>query len=167
MRRMKWGIGAAAVVGLAWLVSNLFNLNVGGIGGDGEGRIGIPTSSSVSTPDAEPSEPPPQSEPETEPVSTEGPDDSIGEGGVVVAMIDDHDHFLRRGTGEDGEWIAAEPDAIAAYARQAAGDETGVRVRILRKPSARAAAEESLVEALRSVGLTDSEIDVTEKLLEE
>ncbi|HEX6986297.1 MAG TPA: hypothetical protein VF170_13025 [Planctomycetaceae bacterium] len=160
MRRMKWGIGAAAVVGLAWLLSNLFNLDVGGTGGDGDSRIGLPTSSEPR--DVVPAEPPPQGEPdaETEPVSADAPEDAIGTGGVVEVRVDDRDYLLKRGSGAGAEWVAAEPDAIAAYARQASGDETGVRVRIFRTPSARAAAEERLVEALRGVGLTDGEIDL-------
>lgn len=169
MRRMKWGIGAAAAVGLAWLVMNIFNWNLGGLGGGGENRLGLPTSSTISAPDSEPSEPPEQAEPpvQSEPdaglVSVESADEAIGAGGIVEVLIDDRNYSLR---GSDGEWIPAEPDAIAAYARQATGDDSGMKVRILRKPSARAAAEERLVETLHGVGLTNSEIDLPETLVE-
>jgi len=165
MRRVKWGIGAAVVVGLAWVVSNFFNM--GGLG-TGEGaRIGLPVQNPVATP----ADPPPQDEPETEAVPTEsvsaeGEERAIGEGGVVEVLIDDRNYFLRRGTGDDAEWVPAEADAIAGYARQAAGDEAGIRVRLFRKPSARAAAEDELSETLRGVGLKDAEIDVPEKLVE-
>ncbi|MGC1274530.1 MAG: hypothetical protein WBC44_12565 [Planctomycetaceae bacterium] len=164
MGRMKWGIGAAAAVGLAWFVMNVFNWNLGGLGGDGENRVGLPTSSTSSAPDSEPSDPPEQSEPDAGLVSVENADEAIGTGGVVEVLIDDRNYSLRRGNGD--EWVQAEPDAIAAYARQAAGDESGMKVRILRKPSARAAAEERLVETLHGVGLTNSEIDVPETLVE-
>lgn len=164
MRRAKWGIGAAAVVGLAWLISNFFNM--GGLG-TGEGtRIGLPVNKTVpSNPDAA-AEPPLQEEPETATVATQSEERSIGEGGVVEALIDDRDYFLRRGTGDDAEWVPAEPDVIAGYARQAPGDETGIRVRIFRKASTRAASEAELAETLRSVGLTDAEVDVPEKFVE-
>lgn len=165
MRRVKWGIGAAAVVGLAWFVSNLFNM--GGLG-TGEGaRVGLPVGRTVpSSPEKLPASPPPQTEPETSTVATAGEDRSIGEGGVVEALIDDRSFFLRRGAGDDAEWVAAEPDVIAGYARQAPGDDSGIRVRVRRKPSAKAASEEELTRALRDAGLTAAEIDVPQKLVE-
>jgi hypothetical protein len=162
MHRAKWGIGAAAVVGLAWLLSNLFNINVGGISGDGESRLGLPRPE----PTAHQSEPPPQSEPETEPVATEGPDEAIGAGGVVEVLIDDRSYFLRRGMSEPPEWIAADEGAVAGYARQAPGDGTGVRVRVFRTPAARASAEEQLIQALHEAGLGSGEIDLPERLVE-
>lgn len=164
MRRVKWGVGAAAVVGLAWYLSNFFNM--GGLG-TGEGtQVGLPVRNTAPTTADDPAELPPQEEPETASVATEGEDRSIGEGGVVEALIDDRSFFLRRGTGEDAEWIAAKPDAIAAYARQAPGDESGVRIRIRRKPSAKAGSEQELNEALLGVGLTDAEIDMPQDFIE-
>lgn len=164
MRRVKWGIGAAVVVGLAWLVSNFFNM--GGLG-TGEGtRIGLPVQKTVPTTASTPAEPPPQAEPQTQTVATQGDEPSIGEGGVVKVLIDDRDYFLRRGTGEDAEWVPADVDAIAGYARQASGDEAGVRVRIFRKPAAKALPEHELIEALRAVGVTDAQIDVPDRLVE-
>lgn len=173
MRRVKWGIGAAAVVGLAWLVSNFFNM--GGLG-TGEGtQVGLPTRAVAPSPAETPAEPPPQDEPATSPVSTEGEESSIGEGGVVEVLIDDDEsrpddpktkYFLRRGVGDGAEWVPAETDAIAAFARQAPGDQTGVRVRVFRKPSALASSEERVREALRGVGLADNEVDFPEKFVE-
>ena len=166
MRRAKWGVGAAAVVAVAWFLSNFFNMNLGGVGGDGEGRIGLPTTSSTAHPDPERTEPPEQGEPATEPVFAQGEDEAIGTGGVVEVLIDDRNYSVHQGTGANGKWVAAEPGVIAGYARQATGDETGAKVRILRKPSARAAAEKDLVDALREAGLSGSEIDVPEGLVE-
>lgn len=173
MRRGKWVVGAAAVVGLAWLVSNFFNM--GGLG-TGEGtRIGLPVQTPVPATPETPTGPPPQDEPETSPVSAEGEERSIGEGGVVDVLIDDGEstpdapktkYSLRRGTGDDAEWVRAEIDTIAGFARQAPGDQTGVRVRVFRKPSALASSEERLREALRGVGLADNEVDFPEKFVE-
>lgn len=166
MRRLKWGIGAAAVVGAAWFLLNAFNLNIGGFGGGNDGQIGVPRIAVTTPPPSAPAEPPPQSEPETDLVSTSDPKTAIGSDGFVEVLIDDRSFSVRRGTGENREWVQAEPDTIVAYARQATGDEAGVRVRILRTPSARAAAEEQLTTALHEAGMTDSEIDVPERLVE-
>lgn len=166
MRRVKWGIGAAVVVGLAWLVSNFFNM--GGLG-TGEGtQVGLPVQKPVPTAPSTRTEPPPQEEPpsETATVATQGGEPSIGEGGVIEVLIDDRDYFLRRGTAENAEWVSADIDAIAGYARQATGDEAGVRVRIFRRPAAKALPEHELMEALRNVGVTDAQIDVPDKLVE-
>ncbi|MBA3311694.1 MAG: hypothetical protein M3552_16615 [Planctomycetota bacterium] len=172
MRRAKWGIGAVVVVGLAWVLSNLFNMNIGGIGTEDGGRVGLPTQTSISpsaNEEIDTATPPAQSEPitEGETVALEGPDKAIGVGGVVEVLVEDRSFSIRRGSGEDAVWIAAEPDVIASYARQAEGDETGVRVRVFRRPSALASAEEELAEKLRSAGLTNAEIDVRQQLLNE
>ena len=176
MRRAKWGAGAAVVVGLAWLISNVFDFNGPGLGpGDGVG-VGLPTRST----DARPTEPPLQSEPplpsdsqaepdsesDTQPVATITPPSGIGAGGIVEVLIDDRSYFLRRGSTEPPDWVAAEPDAIAGYAKQATGDETGIRVRVFRKPSARASAEEELIEILGQVGIKRSDVDLPERLVE-
>ena len=168
MRRMKWGIGAAGVVGVAWLLVNVFNLDLGGVGGGGDERLGLPEPATQSAPvhDSVPAEPPVQSEPETGLVSTDNPAQAVGSGGVVEVLVDDRTYSLRHGTGAEAEWIAAEPEAVVAYARQAEGSESGVRVRILRTPSARATAEERLIESLRDAGIAMNEIDVPEKLVE-
>jgi hypothetical protein len=168
MRRAKWGIGAAAVVGLAWLISNWFPMNIGGIGSDDAANIGLPSVSSSGNGDSSKS-PPLQSEPipEDETVSLGGEKSEIGSGGAVEVLVDGRDYFLRRGTGEKAQWVAAQPDVIVSYARQAKGDETGVRVRVFRRPSALASAEDELAERLRSAGLKSSEVDFQEQLLKE
>ena len=166
MRRMKWGIGAAAVVGLAWFLLNVFNLNIGGLGdgGGGDSRIGLPVM--TETADPVPEAPPEQSEPVVDPVSVESSGDAISSGGVVEVMISDHDFLVRRRKAGNGEWVSTDIDTIAAAARSSPGNESGVRVRVLRQGSSRASAEERLVEALRSVGLTNSEIDLPETLVD-
>ena len=167
MRRAKWGVGAAAVVGLAWLVSRFFDGGLGGIGVGTGPRVELSSRTPQSVLDDDPSPPPAQGEPRTVPVSAHGPERAIGEGGAVEVLIDGTDYFLRRGAADDGEWVAAEPDAIVGYAREAAGDETGVRVRVFRRPSSLASAEDRLATALRDAGVSNSEIDVPEKLVEQ
>lgn len=170
MRRAKWGIGAAAVVGLAWFLSNFFNMDIGGIGTDRGIHIEAPSASLMRSPeeprdDAE-REPPLQTEPETEPVAAIGPEEAVGSEGAVEVLIDDRTYYLRRGAGDDAEWVEASGDAVVSYAEKAKGDSTGVRVRLFRRPTARASAEETLIDALGHAGLTSAEIDVPEKLVE-
>lgn len=173
MRRAKWGVGAAVVVGLAWLFSNLPNWNLGGIGSNDGARIGLPTDTSVSETESGETKtvsPPAQTEPMPtgdQTVSMLGPEKQVGTNGVVEVLVDGRNYSLRRGTGADAEWIAAEPDVIASYAKQAKGDETGVRVRVFRRPSALALTEEKLAEELHAAGVTPAEIDFQEQLLKE
>lgn len=170
MRRAKWGIGAAVVVGAAWFLSNFFNMDLGGVGTDRGTDVSVTTPSSDSSIDVPETrallEPPVQSEPELEPVAAVGAEDAVGSEGAVEVLIDDRDFYLRRGAGEGAEWVKANGDSVVSYAKQAAGDSAGVRVRIFRKPTARASAEETLIEALGVAGLTSAEIDVPEKLIE-
>lgn len=170
MRRAKWGIGAAVVVGVAWFLSNFFNMDIGGVGTDRGTDVSVTTpssDSSIDVPEERTSaEPPVQSEPEMQPVAALGADDAVGTEGAVEVLIDGREFFLRRGDGEEGEWVKANGDSVVSYAKQATGDSTGVRVRIFRKPTARASAEETLVEALGLAGISSNEIDVPEKLVE-
>lgn len=174
MRRAKWGIGVAAAIGFAWFLSNFFNIRLGGIGSDEGSQVGLPTQSTVVDSDAEraPTEPPPQSEPipeadDAQAVSLTGTSDAIGASGAVDVLIDGRTFSIRRGAGENATWIAAEPTVIASYAQQAPGDETGVRVRVFRRPSALASAEKDLSDSLQAAGIAASQIDFREQLLKE
>lgn len=171
MRRAKWGIGAAVVVGLAWFLSNFFNIRLGGIGTDEGAQLGVPTQTSVADGEKTPAEPPPQTEPLPDPddnqsVSLTDSSDAIGAGGALEVLINDRTFYVRRGTGENATWVPAEPTVIASYAQQAPGDETGVRVRIFRRPSALASAEKELSDSLQTAGIPASQIDLREQLLE-
>ena len=170
MRRAKWGIGAVVVVGLAWFLSNFFNIRLGGVGSDEGTQIGLPTQTSVAEREKTPTEPPDQTEPipdeGSETVSLTETGDAIGTSGAIDVLIDDRMFYVRRGTGEEATWVAAEPEVIVSYVQQAPGDETGVRVRIFRRPSALASAEKELSDSLQAAGVPASQIDVREQLLE-
>jgi hypothetical protein len=172
MRRAKWGIGAVLVVGFAWFLSNFFNIRLGGIGTDEGSQIGLPTQTTVADSDRDetPSEPPAQTEPlpesDDQSVSLQDTSNAIGAGGAIDVLIDGRMFFIRRGAGEHATWVPAEPAVIASYAQQAEGDETGVRVRIFRRPSALASAEKDLSDSLHSAGIPASQIDLREQLLE-
>ncbi len=139
MRRAKWGVGAVVVVGLAWLLSNLFNIRLGGIGTEDGAQVGLPTRTTIVDSDEEqaPTVPPGQSEPlpdttDDQSVAVQDSNattDAVGAGGAVEVLIDDRTFFIRRGVGEHAKWVAAEPAVIASYASQAKGDATGVKVR--------------------------------------
>jgi hypothetical protein len=164
MRRAKWGIGAVVVVGAAWLLSRFFN--GGGLGtGDGT-NVALPSKDTAPAARLdEDRDAPPQDEPETATVATQGEEKSIGEGGVVEALIDGRNFFLKRGSG-DAEWVPAEPDVIAGYARQAPGDQSGVKVVVRRKGSSLPSAEQELTESLRAAGVTGTEIVWPDQFIE-
>ncbi len=172
MRRAKWGIGAVLVVGLAWFLTNLFDIRFGGIGTDEGSHIGLPTQTPVADSDRDeaPSEPPPQTEPlpesDDQSVSLQDTSNAVGARGAIDVLIDGRMFFIRRGAGEQATWVPAEPAVISSYAQQAEGDETGVRVRIFRRPSALASAEKELSDSLQSAGIPASQIDLREQLLE-
>jgi len=176
MRRAKWGVGAVVVVGLAWLLSNLFNIRLGGIGTEDGAQVGLPTPATVVDSDQEtaPSEPPDQSEPILETTDDDSvavrdsnvTTDAVGASGAIEVLIDDRTFFIRRGIGENAKWVAAEPAVISSYASQAKGDATGVRVRIFRRPSALASAEKEISDSLQKSGIPASQIDLREQLLE-
>ena len=73
---------------------------------------------------------------------------------VVKVVIQDRDYLLRT-TDDDGQ-EQLQPIALAQLVetvRAASGDEDGVRVRIVRRDSSRAAAEELLHQSLLKAGV--------------
>lgn len=172
MRRAKWGVGTILLIGFAWFLASIFDIRLGGIGTDEGSQIGLPTQTTVADSDRDeaPSEPPAQSEPLSESddqsVSLQDTSEAVGASGAIDVLIDGRTFFIRRGAGEQATWVPAEPAVIASYARQAKGDETGVRVRIFRRPSALASAEKELSDSLQSAGIPASQIDLREQLLE-
>jgi hypothetical protein len=161
---------------LAWLLSNLFNIRLGGIGTEDGAQVGLPTRTTIVDSDEEqaPTVPPGQSEPlpdttDDQSVAVEDSNattDAVGAGGAVEVLIDDRTFFIRRGVGEHARWVAAEPAVISSYASQAKGDATGVKLRIFRRPSALASAEKELSDTLQEAGIPASKIDLREQLLE-
>ena len=181
MRKAKYGVGAAVIVGIAWVISNMFNF--GGPGGRGPTTGVVPEGGTVSsdtdassTDSVSTTNPAAEREPEqplstyaamtTDPVPRAGgPADQLGAGPVVEVLVDGRDYYLRRGTGADG-WAHTDPAAVVMASRQVEGDGAGIKVRVFRKKTARASAEDQLKESLHVAGLTDAQIDWPETLLE-
>ena len=80
------------------------------------------------------------------------------EDNVVTVLIDARDFaVLTKHEGQE-EYKAASLNQVAEMAKAAAGDETGVRVKVLRRESAKASAEEELRGSLASAGIPPTSI---------
>jgi hypothetical protein len=75
---------------------------------------------------------------------------------VVRVLIDDHQFLLRGASGAAD--VPIELPKLVSLVRKAPGDADGFRVRIYRKTTARASAEERLKGALAAAGITDTAI---------
>lgn len=166
MRRAKWGIGAVAVVGVAWLLSTLFNVDLGGLG---IGQYAMVPSEGTQTEESTPEEPANTATdsqdvgkvPSDRMVSTANPAASIGADGRVDVRIEDRQYQLR-GEESGPKWVPATLEAVVAAAKRAPGDDAGIRVRVLRAPSSRPSAEQALTDALYKAGVRSSELTMPE-----
>lgn len=167
MRRAKYGIGAVVVVGLAWFLSNVFNWDLSGLHLGQNGTSQSETARDDPEPANRSDEDGNRKVDDTRKVSTDVGEAAIGGDGSLDVRIEDHAYFLRNGSGAKAEWVPADLDKIVALAKRAPGDDIGVRVRVIRGPSARASAEDALSSALLSAGLETSEIIKTSNLIDE
>lgn len=87
-------------------------------------------------------------------------------GGVLTLLIDEYQLFARVEHGQGTRYEAISLDKAVQLAQRAAGDANGIRVRILRRETARAAAEEQLQQALRQqASLPDDAIYLASELV--
>jgi len=129
-------------VGLGWLMSLILpDLGAWGIG---LGRPALSTNQSESS-STEP--PPPESESGTA-SNTESHANSRLEP-VVYVLIDGRDFLLRTSGGERPQYRPTTVEEIVEMTQTAVGDEDGLRLRISRKATARATAEQQLRDALQ------------------
>lgn len=129
------GVGAAVVV--AFLIGMYSGIPGFGGGEGAQGNAGAAASETGGGP-------------------VEAPDDLTKTGledNVVTVLIDGHEYAVL--TKRDGkeEYRAASVDQVVSLAKIAQGDDTGVRVKVLRRESARASAEEQLRGSLVSAGI--------------
>ena len=166
MRRAKWGIGAVLVAGAAWLLMNVFNIDLGGTGINPFATMPGESRTERKTEPANPAEA--EKEPTTDEklVSTANPATAIGGDGTVDVRVVDRSYQLQAGTGEAATWTDATLEQVVAAAKRAPGDDVGIRVRVLRGPSSRASTEDALYEALRAAEIEPAEIAVPDKLVE-
>jgi len=69
---------------------------------------------------------------------------------VVKVVIADRSYFIRSATGDE----PADLKQVIAQAKEATGDENGIRIRIYRKLTSRTTAENELSDALIAAGVT-------------
>jgi len=74
-------------------------------------------------------------------------------------LIDDRSYLVKSDSQSREQYHPAELQEIIRLARQATGDEDGIRVRVYRKGSARVVPEAKLKEELKQAGLESQQID--------
>lgn len=151
-KRSRTRIAAAGggLLGLGLLVAWLLNL-LPNFEGPGTGKptddVAVSLTNPQQTVDG-------GSEPET---SQTTPSPSSGELEVVDVLIDDYDYYLRSAEKSDGLKPVA-LDEVIELARQATGNEDGIRVRITPRANARYTAQSRLTQRLTEAGLSRDEI---------
>ncbi len=142
-------IGGGALIGVA-MVYGLLNGLFSGFGGNGPGSgaqaLVSNGNNSMSMPDASQSKPPVENE--TPPESTD----------VVNVLIDERSYFIRLLVDGKGEYRRIELPELVNLAKAARGNEDGIRVRVSRRESSRASAENLLQEKLLGAGLRKESI---------
>jgi hypothetical protein len=146
-KRNFLGAVLLAGIGLGVYLGKL-NFGLGGGNQFGLGSSGGETQVSIGSADriASPIEP----AKEKEELPIEVPD-------VVRILIDDRQYYLRSETGSVTEAPIALPKLVQLI-ELAPGDEDGLRVRVYRKATARASAEEKLKTALTEAGIHDAAV---------
>ena len=153
-RRLTIGGGVlVCLVAVYGLMSGLFP----GLGGSGSGNgtnvLVTGAGDSTDVPDARPSKPADdQREPNTEAAAPSDPAE------VVNVLIDGRTYFLRSLVGGKEEHRRIELPALVDLAKAARGNEDGIRIRISRRESSRASAENLLQEKLTEAGLRKQSI---------
>jgi hypothetical protein len=129
------GVGAAVVV--AFLIG--MYSGIPGFGG-GEGAQGNASAAAAATGGG--------------PVETADDLTKTGlEDNVLTVLIDGHEYAVLTKRDGQEEYRAASVDQVVSLAKIARGDDTGVRVKVLRRESARASAEEQLRGSLVNAGI--------------
>lgn len=86
-------------------------------------------------------------------------------GNVLTILIDERAYLLQLPGREQPEYRPIALPRLLEIAPLAAGDENGIRVRLLRRENARASAEEQLKLDLAQVGITSSQIYMPEQFV--
>lgn len=142
-------LGAALLAGIG-LGVYLGKLNFGWGGGNQFGIGSIGTETQVSVAPAAGNTRPLEATKEKEELPIAVPD-------VVRILIDDRQYYLRSENGGDQGVPISLPNLIRLV-EQAPGDEDGLRVRVYRRVTARAATEEALKTALADAGINEAAI---------
>jgi hypothetical protein len=160
------GVGAIALGMLAFLLLRGFGPGgSGGAGDAGEGSDGAQDRTSVAASDDATSAPADSDRSSAQPRGLSGDDDDLTSdersalASQVLSVLIDERQFLIQIAATPTPLFRPSPLArIAELAARAPGDTNGIRVRILRRETARPSAENELREVLKSVGLLDDAI---------
>lgn len=159
------GVGAGAVlIGLAlFLLFRGFGLGPGnGTGEDGSGDTKTEETdddAEILAADSDPSESTPEKQQDnTSPQQNTGgltfDEEKAIAGNVLTVLIDEHDYLMQIPGTTDPVYRRTELTRLVELAKRAKGDTNGIRVRILRRESARASAENQIKADLMHAGLT-------------
>ena len=73
--------------------------------------------------------------------------------GTLVVLIDEHDYLIDVSDTRQPDWQPIDLERLVTVARQADGDSNGIRVRIEKRVTARASAEQQILSTLETVGI--------------
>ncbi|WP_339731159.1 hypothetical protein [uncultured Gimesia sp.] len=78
---------------------------------------------------------------------------------VLDILIENRSYLIKSAVQSQDGYRPAEIDEIIRFAKQASGDEDGIRIRVYRKGSARVIPESQLKDALKRAGVPQQSID--------
>lgn len=164
----KTGVGVGAIVlgMLAFLLLRGFGPGgSGGAGDEGEGAADLQDLTSVEASDKAPSSPADSDRSLAQSRGLSGDDDDLTSdersalaSQILNVLIDERQFLIQIATTPAPLFRPSPLARIAELAARAPGDTNGIRVRILRRETARPSAESELREVLKSVGLLDDAI---------
>ena len=160
-------IGGGLLIGVA-IVASLLSGLFSGFGGQGSGNgptvVVLNGGNSMNIPDTAQSKPVDQHpEPKEEPAS---PPESA-DADVVNLLIDGRSYFIRQSVDGKRAYRPIELPELVNLAKAARGNEDGIRVRVSRRESSRASAENLLQEKLMEAGLRKEAIYLQEGFVPE
>ena len=84
---------------------------------------------------------------------------------VLTVLIYEHSFLVRVSPGDEPVYRPVELGRVVELALRATGDSNGIRVRIIRRESARAAAEENLKQSLKRSGIGSDALHMSEQFV--
>lgn len=85
---------------------------------------------------------------------------------TLIVLIDEHDFVIRIPEGDSERWEPIELERLTEIAQKARGDSNGIRVRIEKRVTARASAEQRILSALKDVGIGSDAVFESSELIE-
>lgn len=119
-------------------------------GDSGEEMVSVDPNSTLDTPPENPADPPPPDDADDDLTSDETKALSSG---VLSVLIDERSFLLAVPTEAGTVYQPLQLDRAAQLAGRVPGDSNGIRVRILRRETARPSAEQSLMAELKQMGI--------------